>query len=62
MNRKQFVQLAGIGTASVALGEIAGCTNKEPGKSSTPHQQMTNLQELIKQCLFPTVKTAFNRS
>jgi quercetin 2,3-dioxygenase len=35
MNRKQFVQLAGIGTAAATLGGIAGCNNKEPGTSTT---------------------------
>jgi mannose-6-phosphate isomerase-like protein (cupin superfamily) len=36
MNRKQFVQLAGIGTAAATLGIIVGCNNKESGKSTKP--------------------------
>ena len=35
MNRKQFVQLAGIGTAAATMGVAAGCNNKESGTSTT---------------------------
>ena len=35
MNRKQFVQMAGIGTTAATLGVIAGCNNKEPDESTT---------------------------
>lgn len=36
MNRKHFVQLAGIGTAATTLGVIAGCNNNETGSTSSP--------------------------
>lgn len=35
MNRKQFVQLAGIGTAIAATGSITGCAEKNPAQTST---------------------------
>lgn len=61
MNRKQFVQLAGIGTASVALGEIAGCTNKEPGKSSTPAPTNDKSARVDKAVFVPNGKNRFQQ-